>query len=289
MAKQLTIKVSGENIDEVMEQLNAIGIINLYYEQPFEPTVTENGYGFELKKEEDIHLHIIVEHEQEVKETVKKVCKVLGVVDEEVMQTSITLNVNDADFEDIHLKNDWKICYGETVENRRENTIYLDPQGAFGTGIHETTQDSLQMILDDSLDGCEVLDIGTGSGVLAIAASLKGAENVTAIDIEPVEREVSHQAKLNEVTNVYVKQLDIVEDKYDFSQCLDWVIINIGADETIKIIEQHRLYDCTNFFLISGVVDWNEDKVKKYLRDLGFEVSKRKQTNEWVTTLYKRA
>ncbi|WP_209122553.1 50S ribosomal protein L11 methyltransferase [Alkalihalobacillus sp. BA299] len=288
MAKQLTIVVPGESVDVTIEHLNAIGIINLYYEQPIETTMNNNGYGFELKEHEKIDLHIIVEDEHDVMDTLNLLCKTLSILPKEVAQKDINLELENVIFDDIPLGNGWKIRYGEAVENRQEKTIYLDPQGAFGTGIHETTQGCLKMITDHSFDRCHVLDIGTGSGVLAIAALLKGASRVTAIDIEPVEREVLHQAKLNNVENVNVHQVNILEEGYEFPVQFDWTIINIGADESVKIIEQYRLYERSKYFLVSGVVDWNEEKVKNFFKNVGFEIFARTQTNEWVTTLYRK-
>ncbi|WP_216831653.1 50S ribosomal protein L11 methyltransferase [Alkalihalobacterium elongatum] len=286
MAKQLTINIPYTAVDDAIEKLNIAGIFNLYYEQPFETTIEDNGYGIEVKDDTDIQLHIIVEENNDTTEVSRLVSETLKVSSEEISQVDITLDYTPVQFEDIKLKNGWTICYDENVGDSERKMIYLDPQGAFGTGIHETTQDCLQIILGHELGGFNVLDIGTGSGVLAIAAAVKGASNVTAIDIEPVEREVLHQAKLNDVTNINVHQADVIKSEYSFPERIDWTIINIGADETVKIIEQEQLYRYSKCLLISGVVEWNEEKVSTYLRNVGFEVSERIQTNEWVTALY---
>ncbi|MEB1806887.1 MAG: 50S ribosomal protein L11 methyltransferase [Bacillaceae bacterium] len=288
MAKELTVNIPSAAVDEAIEQLNIKGVFNLYYEQPFETTVDENGYGVEIQENRDIKLHIVVEEDIEVNAILQLVSETLQVSVHEITQADISLHIDPIQFDDINLPNGWMICYGECVGSKRENSIYLDPQAAFGTGVHETTQDCLQIILNDQLDDMNVFDIGTGSGVLAIAAAIKGAVNVTAIDIEPVEREVAHQATLNEVSNITVHQVDIIEENYDFPNNIDWTIINIGADETVKVIEQHRLYEKTSKFLISGVVEWNEEKVKTYLGNVGFKVSERIQSNEWVTALYSK-
>ncbi|MDE5411970.1 50S ribosomal protein L11 methyltransferase [Alkalihalobacterium chitinilyticum] len=288
MAKELTVNIPSATVDEAIEQLNIKGVFNLYYEQPFETTVDENGYGVELQENQDIKLHIVVEEDIEVNTTLQLVSETLQVAVQEIIQADISLHIEPIQFDDINLPNGWMICYGESVGSKRENTIYLDPQAAFGTGVHETTQDCLQIILNDRLDDMNVFDIGTGSGVLAIASAIKGAVNVTAIDIEPVEREVAHQANLNEISNITVHQVDIIEENYDFPNNIDWTIINIGADETVKVIEQHRLYEKTSKFLISGVVEWNEEKVKTYLGNVGFKVLERIQSNEWVTALYSK-
>ncbi|MFV8828419.1 50S ribosomal protein L11 methyltransferase [Alkalihalobacterium sp. APHAB7] len=288
MAKELTVNIPSTSVDEAIEQLNIAGVFNLYYEQPFETKVNENGYGVEIQKNQDIKLHIVVEEDTEVNGVLRLVSETLQVSAQEIEQADISLQIGPIHFVDIKLRNGWMICYEESVDSKLEKTIYLDPQAAFGTGVHETTQDCLQFILNDRFDNMNVFDIGTGSGVLAIAAAIKGAVNVTAIDIEPVEREVAHQANLNQVSNITVHQVDILEEDYEFPKDIDWTIINIGAEETVKIIKRHRLYEKTNKFLLSGVVEWNEEKVTTYLENVGFKVLERIQSNEWVTALYSK-
>ena len=80
-------------------------------------------------------------------------------------------------------------------------TIALDPGMAFGTGLHPTTQQCLEAVSYLDLDGLRVLDVGTGSGILAIAAAKRGAREVVGVDIDPLAvRAARENARANEVT-----------------------------------------------------------------------------------------
>jgi len=79
-------------------------------------------------------------------------------------------------------------------------TLALDPGMAFGTGLHPTTQQCLEALSQLRLDGVRVLDVGTGSGILAIAAAKRGAREVVAVDTDPLAvSAATENAKGNEV------------------------------------------------------------------------------------------
>ena len=104
----------------------------------------------------------------------------------------------------IDLKNGWFIQPTLDTESIIEGkVIHFEPPRAFGSGLHQTTQDCLRMILRENLQGKRILDIGTGAGLLSIAAALVGAEEVVATDIEDVETEVLYNARLNKVQDRY--------------------------------------------------------------------------------------
>src|SRR5690606_34605676 len=90
--------------------------------------------------------------------------------------------------------------------------IYLDPGMAFGTGEHTTTQQALQMLEEVVAPGCRrVLDVGTGSGILAVAAAHLGAQAVLALDIDPVAVAVAREnIAFNELDNrINVAEADV--------------------------------------------------------------------------------
>ncbi len=111
-----------------------------------------------------------------------------------------------------------------------EVVIELDPGMAFGTGQHATTQlcmEHLRDILDES-SGAKVLDVGTGTGILAMAAALWGAEAVVGLDNDPVAVEVARQ---NVARNSLSEKITIAETAVeDVPQCYDLVVANIVHD-----------------------------------------------------------
>ncbi len=87
--------------------------------------------------------------------------------------------------------------------------IIIEPNMAFGTGNHETTSMMIEAVLSEDLIGKSVLDMGCGTGILGILASMKGAEKITAIDIsEWAVSGTKENAAFNEIGNIAVKQGD---------------------------------------------------------------------------------
>ncbi|MGB5667675.1 MAG: 50S ribosomal protein L11 methyltransferase, partial [Maribacter sp.] len=100
-----------------------------------------------------------------------------------------------------------------------EFDIVIEPKMSFGTGHHETTHMMLQFILDNDLEGKTVLDMGSGTGVLAILTSMKGAKAADAIDIDNwCYLNAKENIERNNRTNIYVYEGDaglLVNQKYD--------------------------------------------------------------------------
>ena len=141
--------------------------------------------------------------------------------------------------------------------------------------------------MDLNLKNKTVLDIGTGSGILSIAASISGAKSVVAVDIRDVEDEVMLNASLNNLTNIEAVVGNILEDKTLIKENFDWIFINIGGEETKMFMEyiKNHLNENGNL-LVSGLVEWSFDEVKENVESYGFKLQSKHQTNEWVTAVF---
>ncbi|TWD96531.1 ribosomal protein L11 methyltransferase PrmA [Neobacillus bataviensis] len=192
--------------------------------------------------------------------------------------------------DDIFLENGWVITTPDRRNHyHKEKRIVLDSQGNFGTGYHETTKDCLYFILKHDFSGLSVADIGAGSGVLSVAAALKRAKSIDTYDIQPVEREILYQCELNKVRPVNVFQSDLIMNKKRINKKYDWIFLNIGTQENIDILNAQRLLDCKDTtFILSGMLEWNYHRVETLFKDAGFYLEEKKQSNEWVTCVYKR-
>ena len=284
----LSYNIPYKDLDMAMEKLQIHNIYNVFYESPLEITTDDYGYGYIEKDDEDITLKVAMDDtEGELNEFIELVDSILGV-------KHIALEENNTDyttfeFPAIHLDDTWVIASpDEEYPNKKQ--INFISQGAFGTGMHETTQDILRLILNKlDLKDKSVLDIGTGSGILSIAASLTGAAKVDAVDIRDITDEVELNASLNNITNIKAIVGNILEDESQIDESYDWIFINIGGEETkmfMEFINKHL--NENGDLLVSGLVEWSFDEVKANVEKYCFEFIEKYQTNEWCTATFKK-
>lgn len=162
--------------------------------------------------------------------------------------------------------------------------IYIDPSLSFGSGHHETTSNCLIAIDKYVESGLSVVDVGCGSGILAIAASKLGA-NVDICDTdETAVNDAKDNFKINEAffQEAWVGSVSKTSKKYDV------VVANIVADVLAMISSDLKKAMKENGILIlSGILDKHLSKVENKYKDLKqLEVI---QKNEWVTLVYTNA
>ena len=200
---------------------------------------------------------------------------------------------------------DWKQHFGVTRIGRRlvikptwedfaaeagDAVVTLDPGMAFGTGTHDTTRLCLEALaqLFDEQPLQRVLDVGTGSGILAIAAAALGAQRVLACDIEPQSCLVAAEnARLNEVDSrvqITDQALDELEGNFQL------VLANILAEENIRLAPQlvSRLSPGGSLIL-SGILVEKEQLVIDALRAFSLNGPQIVRTAEWSCLIYRKA
>lgn len=284
----LTYDISFKELDEKIELLQINDIYNVYYESPLEITTEEYGYGYLEKEVSNIDLKIAYDEDKNnIDLFVDKVNSLLNKNYKNLEE--INENYEVYDFPTVYINDNWVLASPDTIiDDKYTNKISFISQGAFGTGLHETTKDLLNVILTKlDLNNKSVLDIGTGSGILSIASAIIGASNVTALDIRDVKDEVELNASLNGLYNINVVVGNALNNEVSINEKFDWIYINIGGEETemfIPFIKEHLANN--GKLLVSGLVEWSFDKVKTLIENNGFTLNEKYQTNEWITAIF---
>ncbi len=181
-----------------------------------------------------------------------------------------------------------KPSWEEYAELPGDLLIHLDPGMAFGTGTHETTRLCLEMI-ESHYQGGAALDIGTGSGILAIALARLGSGPVLAVDIDPVAvKAATDNIALNELSHtvktVAGNLLDQAKGKYAF------ITANILADVIIRLSEPLRSLMAPGArFLASGIIRDRAEDVLAVYEGAGYRLAERREMGEWVALLFEAA
>ncbi|MGL4740882.1 MAG: 50S ribosomal protein L11 methyltransferase [Sarcina sp.] len=280
----ITFKILSNNIDKIVEILEINEIYNFYYEAPLNITTDNWGYGYEEKEDSIIDLNISFDGNQtELNEFTKILSNLLNI--NEYTTKEIAYEYEEFILPEIQINETWSILH-PTLETLIPNRINFDAQGAFGTGLHETTKDILNFILKNDFSNKDILDIGTGSGILAIATAIKNANKVVAIDIRDVVREVNLNASLNNLNNINAYAIDLLKNDILKDQTFDWIYINIGGEETnlfMPYINSH--IKNSGYLLVSGLVEWSMQSVIDNVIGYGYKKLETIQTNEWCTII----
>ena len=161
--------------------------------------------------------------------------------------------------------------------------LNIEPGAAFGTGTHETTRLCLETLDKIIKEGDTVLDIGCGSGILAIASMLLGATEGFGVDIDPLAVKTAvENGKMNGLGEPQLQFVcgdlaDKVTKKYDV------VVANIVADIIILFSTQVRAFMKQGAkFVASGIIDSRADEVVLALQNAGLFVKERIEENGWV-------
>ncbi|MBR2353097.1 MAG: 50S ribosomal protein L11 methyltransferase [Clostridia bacterium] len=179
----------------------------------------------------------------------------------------------------------------EHYEKQPEDIIVtMDPGMAFGTGTHETTRLVIGLLEKYAAKGQRMLDVGCGSGILAICASKLGADECYACDIDEVAVRVAEDNVLsNDCENIICKQSDLLKD-VDLSRGkFDLITANIVADIIIRMIPDVGNYMNDNAVLLaSGIIGPRADEVVSAFETYGFEIVEKALDNDWCALAVKK-
>ena len=226
----------------------------------------------------------------------------------EIGEGSVTVS----ETEDIDWINNWKqyfhqfyiddllvIPSWETVrpEDADKKILHIDPGTAFGTGMHETTQLCIRQIRKYLTSETEILDVGTGSGILAILALMYGAKHAVGTDLDPCAVEaVAQNMESNGIAKDSFRMMigNIITDKDVQDQvgyeCYDIVVANILADVLVPltpvIVRQMKK---GGIYITSGIIDDKEQTVRDAVEAAGLEIVEVTYQGEWVSVTARKA
>jgi ribosomal protein L11 methyltransferase len=200
--------------------------------------------------------------------------------------------------EDIYIKPTWEPMKEEFKDKL---VIEIDPGTAFGTGSHETTRLAIANMKKYLKPGDRILDIGTGSGILSVIGMKLGAGKAIGTDIDPIAVRVAGENAEANGLSVFAGTVSEVPDGSvafykgnmldDEAFCVPFseqkypiVVANILADVIIPLAPVVRRFLLPGgVFVCSGIINLMEEKTKKALTDLSYEILNEERMNDWVS------
>ena len=298
---EITIDTNPEKINHVITNLTARGFADLVIEdqEEFETFLEENRAYWDyidesLQRKLQGLSHIKLYLEDTDKAGMERLEKVVS---------ELKLSMTVAPLPEVDWEESWKDNYppqevGETLvvvpywlaeEPTQRRKIILDPGLTFGTGAHPSTQMVLEKMEEVVKPSFHCLDLGSGSGILSIAALRLGAETAVGIDIDPKAEDIAREnAAYNDFTAPRFTALtgNVTEDKELMASLAareyDLVLVNIVADVIIglsPVLPEFLTKDST--LICSGILDVRLDDVLTALTSAGLTVTAVKEKEDW--------
>ena len=304
------LKTTTEAEDIVSSMLADLGIEGVEIEDKIPLTESDKEQMFvdilpEIEPDDGVaYLSFYLEEEADTE-------AVLANVKKELEEMSAYVNVGEctieeSETEDVDWVNNWKkyfhqfyvddiliIPSWEDVKPSDEDkmVIHIDPGTAFGTGMHETTQLCIRQLKKYVTSETELLDVGTGSGILSIVALKLGAKHAVGTDLDPCAVPAVEENK--EANEIPVEAFDMmigniiddkeVQDKVGYEK-YDIVVANILADVLVPltpvILNQMKK---GGIYITSGIIDDKEETVVNAVKAAGLEVLEVTHQGEWVS------
>ncbi len=182
-----------------------------------------------------------------------------------------------------------KPSWREYEAQPHEIVLELDPGMAFGTGLHPTTQMCLAAIEKYAQPDMHTLDLGTGSGILAIGAAKLGAKSIVAIDNDPVAVKAAiENVQLNHVEDAVRCRVGSLAEAA--AETYDLIVVNILARVIIAMCEDRlgRVVRSGGLAIFAGLIDTQEYGVHEALTSQGLSVIDRLQDKDWVCLIARK-
>ncbi|WP_283678710.1 50S ribosomal protein L11 methyltransferase [Lentilactobacillus sp. Marseille-Q4993] len=175
-----------------------------------------------------------------------------------------------------------------SVDSNAEFVVKLDPGMAFGTGTHPTTKLSMQALETVIRGGESMIDVGTGSGVLAIAAKKLGVGKIYAYDVDDIAvRSAKENINLNfENSDIEVAANDLLKG---INKQVDLVVANILAEIIVPLVPQaYANLKENGYFITAGIINSKVDEVKQAITDHQFKIEQILNMGDWYSIIARK-
>ncbi|QPC46935.1 50S ribosomal protein L11 methyltransferase [Mangrovibacillus cuniculi] len=307
---ELSVHTTNEAIEPISNILHEAGASGVVIEDPTELTKErEDQFGeiYQLQKEdypsEGVYVKAYLPVTSFLTETIEEIKQNITNLQEfqiDIGKNVVTITeVNDEDWATA-----WKQYYHPVKISERftvvptweeytpvssdELIIELDPGMAFGTGTHPTTVMCIQALERTVKKGDMLIDVGTGSGVLSVAAAQLGAKHVDAYDLDEVAvKTAKENIELNHVANqVTVAQKNLLQG---VTEQVDVIVANILAEVILRFTDDvGRLVKPGGYFVSSGIINGKKDEVKAAVESAGFDIEEVLTMEDWVAIIAKK-
>ena len=310
---ELTIKTASEGMDLLSERLTVLGFDSFIIDDEADfDDFLENNRQYWDYVDEDLsqkmqglsQIRLYIEDTPSAMETVSQLKDQLRLLKQQYPTTEFgTLSVDLSNLQDEDWENNWKQYYQPLPIGQKllvvpqwlsaENTqgrlpILLDPGMIFGTGAHASTQ-MCMMALEEAIRGGEqVIDLGSGSGILSITALLLGAASAVGVDIDPKAEDIAREnAAINSLGPDRFTAItgDVIADRAMMEKLrgdYDLVLANIVADVIIPLshVVPHFLAQ-DGLFICSGILEQRLSEVKQAIEAAELEVINVRMIEDW--------
>ena len=296
---EIKIKIKADDIDRVADIANMTVPYGIYIEDY--RTLEEESWEIAhidlideelLNKDRNIgYIHIYIKPDENPAEAISFLTdrlnseKIENEIDQGLIKNEDWQNNWKRNFHPIEIGQKLAICPSWETEYNPQNrkVLMLEPGLAFGTGTHNTTRLCLETLEQKISGGEEVLDLGCGSGILALSALLLGAKNAVGVDIDELATKTAvENGKANAFTEpqyqIYCGDMtEQVKGQFDV------VVANIVADIIILFCQNARQFMKPNgIFIVSGIIDSREQDVLDAFQKFGFNILERHQSENWL-------
>jgi ribosomal protein L11 methyltransferase len=190
------------------------------------------------------------------------------------------------------IKNIWIMPDPEKSYDVPENVkvIKIIPGTAFGTGLHPTTKLAAKNLVKVINKGADVLDVGTGTGILSMIAKLYGADKLLSLDYDPLAVEKAKETfELNNLT-IEVKQSDLLSS-VDKKEKYDIIIANIVVPILLRLLDDEKLDEILNengYLILSGINKEREEEMINKVFEKEYNIISREEELGWISLLLQK-